>query len=86
MKYDFLLETYRTEQVKVLSVWSEFKDLDLPVRPRQGDPRGRSVHEHMVHLRERRRVISHHARRRRRRASAATARNTHGVLETLCGR
>ena len=49
MRYDFLLETYRTEQVKVLSVWSEFKDEDLPVRPRQGDPRGRSVHEQMVH-------------------------------------
>ncbi len=49
MKSDFLLETYRTAQVKVLSVWSEFKDEDLPVRPRQGDPRGRSVHEHMVH-------------------------------------
>jgi hypothetical protein len=26
MKYDFLLETYRTEQLKVLSVWSEFKE------------------------------------------------------------
>jgi len=49
MKYEFLLETYRTERVKVLSVWSEFKDEDLPVRPRQDDPRGRSVHEQMVH-------------------------------------
>ena len=49
MKYDFLVETYETERVKVLSVWSEFKDEDLPVRPLQSDPRGRSVHEHMVH-------------------------------------
>jgi uncharacterized damage-inducible protein DinB len=49
MKYDFLVETYETERVKVLSVWSEFKEEDLPVRPRQGDPRGRSVHEQMVH-------------------------------------
>jgi len=49
MKYDFLLETYRTEQVKVLSVWSEFKNEDLPLRPRQDDPRGRSVREQMVH-------------------------------------
>ena len=49
MKYDFLVETYETERVKVLSVWSEFKDEDLPVRPRQSDPRGRSVHEQMVH-------------------------------------
>jgi len=35
--------------VKVLSVWSEFEDGDLPVRPRPDDPRGRSVHEQMVH-------------------------------------
>lgn len=49
MKYDFLIETYDTERVKVLSVWSEFRDEDLPVRPRAGDPRGRSVHEQMVH-------------------------------------
>lgn len=49
MKYDFLVETYETERVKVLSVWSEFKDEDLPVRPKQSDARGRSVHEQMVH-------------------------------------
>ena len=49
MKYEFLVESYETERVKVLSVWSEFRDEDLPVRPRSDDPRGRSVHEHMVH-------------------------------------
>jgi len=49
MKYDFLVETYETERIKVVSVWSEFTDEELPVRPRQSDPRGRSVHEHMVH-------------------------------------
>jgi uncharacterized damage-inducible protein DinB len=49
MTYDFLIETYATERLKVLSVWSEFRDEDLPVRPRVGDPRGRSVHEQMVH-------------------------------------
>jgi uncharacterized damage-inducible protein DinB len=49
MKYNFLVESYETERVKVLSVWSEFKDEDLPVRPRQDDPRGRSVREQMVH-------------------------------------
>jgi len=42
MRYDFLIETYATERMKVVSVWSEFKDDDLPVRPRAGDPRGRS--------------------------------------------
>src|SRR4026208_2482797 len=49
MRYDFLIATYETECVKVSSVWSEFKDEDLPVRPLQGDLRGRSVHEQMVH-------------------------------------
>lgn len=43
------METYATERLKVLSIWSEFRDSDLPVRPRNGDPRGRSVHEQMVH-------------------------------------
>ena len=49
MRYAFLVETYATERVKVVSVWSEFRDEDLPVRPRDDDPRGRSVHEQMVH-------------------------------------
>jgi uncharacterized damage-inducible protein DinB len=49
MIYDFLIETYATERVKVLSVWSEFREEDLPVRPHPSDPRGRSVLEHMVH-------------------------------------
>ena len=49
MKYDFLVDTYDTERLKVISVWSEFTDEDLAVRPRPGDPRGRSVHEQMVH-------------------------------------
>ena len=49
MRYDFLAETYETERVKMLSMWSEFRDEDLPVRPRSGDPRGRSVREQMVH-------------------------------------
>jgi len=49
MAYDFLIDSYATERMKVISVWSMFKDEDLPVRPHQVDPRGRSVHEHMVH-------------------------------------
>jgi uncharacterized damage-inducible protein DinB len=49
MKYDFLIETYETERIKVISAWSMFTDDDLPVRPHRTDPRGRSVHEHMVH-------------------------------------
>lgn len=49
MIYEFLVETYATERLKVLSVWSEFKDEDLTVRPNVSEARGRSVHEHMVH-------------------------------------
>jgi uncharacterized damage-inducible protein DinB len=49
MKYDFLIDSYDTERLKVLSVWSEFRDGDLAVRPKQDDPRGRSIHEHLVH-------------------------------------
>ena len=49
MRYEFLVETYATERIKVVSVWSEFRDEDLEVRPREDDLRGRSVHEQMVH-------------------------------------
>jgi uncharacterized damage-inducible protein DinB len=49
MLYSFLVETYETERLKVLSVWSMFRDEDLGVRPHPTDPRGRSVREHMVH-------------------------------------
>jgi hypothetical protein len=49
MPYQFLVDTYETECIKVVSVWSEFTDDDFEVRPRRGDPRGRSVHEQMVH-------------------------------------
>ena len=40
MRYDFLVETYETERVKVVSVWSEFRDEDLAFRPNANDPRG----------------------------------------------
>jgi hypothetical protein len=49
MTYDFLVDSYATERVKVVSVWSMFRDEELPVRPNSADPRGRSVHEQMVH-------------------------------------
>ena len=49
MRYEFLVETYETERLKVVSVWAEFRDVDLEFRPRADDPRGRSVHEQMVH-------------------------------------
>lgn len=49
MHYHFLVETYATERIKVLGLWSSFRDTDLPTRPRAGDPRGRSIREQMVH-------------------------------------
>jgi len=45
-RYDFLLDTYNTERLKILSVWSQFRDEDLPFRP---EPRARTPHEQMVH-------------------------------------
>ena len=49
MRYQFLIDTYETERLKVLSVWSMFSDEHLPFRPHPTDRRGRSVHEQMVH-------------------------------------
>ena len=49
MRYEFLIDSYETERLKVLSVWSMFDDEDLAVRPHPADRRGRSVHEQMVH-------------------------------------
>lgn len=49
MRYEFLIDTYETEILKVLSVWSSFQDDDLTSRPHPTDKRGRSVREHMVH-------------------------------------
>ena len=49
MRYRFLIDTYATERLKVLSVWSMFEDGDLTVRPHPTDARGRSFREQMVH-------------------------------------
>jgi uncharacterized damage-inducible protein DinB len=45
-RYDFLVETYDTERLKTLSVWTQFRDEDLRFRL---EPRARTPHEHMVH-------------------------------------
>ncbi len=44
--YDFLLESYSTERLKTLSVWSQIPDDRMSYRP---EPRARSPLEHMVH-------------------------------------
>lgn len=45
-RYDFLVETYRTERVKTLSVWSQVPDARMTFRP---EARARTPLEHMVH-------------------------------------
>jgi uncharacterized damage-inducible protein DinB len=45
-RYEFLLETYDTERLKTLSVWTQFRDEDLRFRP---ELRARTPHEQMVH-------------------------------------
>jgi uncharacterized damage-inducible protein DinB len=44
--FDFLVETYRTERLKILSVWAQVPDTRMRFRP---EPRARSPLEHMVH-------------------------------------
>jgi len=48
-RYAFLVDTYETELLKVLSVWAMTAEADLDLRPRAGDRRGRTLREHMVH-------------------------------------
>src|SRR5882724_3450464 len=48
-RYQFLIDTYETEIVKIVSVWAMFDDTDLSRRPHESDPRGRSVLEQMIH-------------------------------------
>jgi uncharacterized damage-inducible protein DinB len=45
-RYDFLVETYRTERLKTLSVWSQVPEARMTFRP---EARARTPHEHMVH-------------------------------------
>lgn len=49
MEYKFLIDTYETERIKTLSVWSMFEDEDLRIRPCLHDKRGRNAIEQMVH-------------------------------------
>jgi uncharacterized damage-inducible protein DinB len=45
-RYDFLIETYRTERLKTLGVWSQVPDPRMHSRP---EPRARTPLEQMVH-------------------------------------
>lgn len=46
MSYDFMIDTYETERLKTLSVWSQFSDEEMEFRPA---PLSRTPHEQMVH-------------------------------------
>lgn len=45
-RYDFLLDTYRTERLKTLSLWAQVPDARMRER---AEPRARTPLEHMVH-------------------------------------
>jgi uncharacterized damage-inducible protein DinB len=45
-RYDFLVESYGTERLKTLGVWSQVPDARMHDRP---EARARTAHEHMVH-------------------------------------
>jgi len=45
-RYDFLIQTYDTERLKTLSVWSQIPESRMRYRP---EPRARTPLEHMVH-------------------------------------
>jgi len=49
MGYDFLVDTYDTERIKTLSVWSMFLDDDLFIRPHPLNQKDRNALEHMIH-------------------------------------
>ncbi|MEJ2158572.1 MAG: DinB family protein [Desulfobacteraceae bacterium] len=49
MDYVFLVDTYETERIKTLSVWSMFADDDLPIRPKPLNEKDRNPKEHMIH-------------------------------------
>ncbi len=49
MEYSFLIDTYDTERLKTLNVWSMFKDEDLLTRPQPLGERDRNPLEHMIH-------------------------------------
>lgn len=49
MDYDHLIDTYGTERLKTVSVWSMFEDEDLTVRPKPLNERDRNPLEHMIH-------------------------------------
>ena len=49
MEYTFLVDTYDSERLKTLSVWSMFTDADFTVRPHPTLRLDRTAQEHMVH-------------------------------------
>ena len=49
MDYSFLVDTYASERLKTLNVWSMFADDDLNIRPHPLLARDRTPREHMVH-------------------------------------
>jgi len=49
MNYSSLTDTYATERLKTLNVWSMFRDGAMDIRPHFLLERDRTAHAHMVH-------------------------------------
>jgi hypothetical protein len=49
MEYQFFIDTYETERIKTISVWSMFTDNDIFIRPHPLNKKDRNPLEHMVH-------------------------------------
>jgi hypothetical protein len=49
MEYSFLVDTYDSERLKTLNVWSMVTDTDLLIRPHPLLQRDRNPLEHMIH-------------------------------------
>lgn len=49
MEYNCLVDTYDSERLKTLNVWSMFTDDDLAIRPHPALQKDRNALEHMIH-------------------------------------
>ena len=85
MSYDFLVDTYETERIKVVSVWSEFTGRGSSGAPAPGrSSRAQRARADGAPVCQRGSLVSRHAGHRRGRATFAAAGNPHGVHQALC--
>ena len=71
MEYDFLVDTYETERLKILSVWSTFTDEDLSNSTTVVGQKRQKRTGHRTHFYKVKRVDIEHLRHERRRPPPA---------------